>query len=163
MQKQFNVRVEGVKFDAAHFATFEGKCEPLHGHSYEVAAEVEGALTEDSWVVNFVQLKSLLRRLCKDLDHRFMLQADSRVLEIDPTESHWKVRTPSGVGYVLPRQDVISLPIDNTTAERLAEWLSGRVWQSLEEGGARLHSLALEVWEGPGQRASHRMDRLPLD
>ena len=163
MRKQFNVRVEGVQFDAAHFATFEGRCEPLHGHSYQVAAEVEGALTEDSWVVNFVQLKAMLRRLCGELDHRFMLQAESRVLEIEPTESHWKVRTPSGTGYVLPWPDVVSLPIDNSTSERLAEWMSDRLWQALEERGALLQSLALEVWEGPGQRASHRMERLLLD
>jgi 6-pyruvoyl-tetrahydropterin synthase len=32
----FSVRVEG-KFSAGHFATYGGDCEPLHGHTYEVA------------------------------------------------------------------------------------------------------------------------------
>jgi 6-pyruvoyltetrahydropterin/6-carboxytetrahydropterin synthase len=163
MKSTYDVRVEGIKFDAAHFATFGGNCEPLHGHSYEVAAQVEGSLGEDSLVVNFLSLKAVLRDLSKELDHRFMLQCKSTILEIDSTESAWKVKTPSGAGYVLPKQDVVALPIDNTTAERLAEWFSGRLWQALEAKGAtNLDSLQVEVWEGPGQRGAYRVGRLPV-
>jgi 6-pyruvoyl-tetrahydropterin synthase len=164
MKSTYQVRVEGIKFDAAHFATFGGSCEPLHGHTYEVAAEVEGALTEDSWVLNFISLKAVLRELCRELDHRFLLQLDSRALEIEDAGTAWKVRTPSGISYVLPKPDVVALPIDNSTAERLSEWFCGRVWQTLGEKVARnLRMLEVEVWEGPGQRASHRMELLPVE
>jgi 6-pyruvoyltetrahydropterin/6-carboxytetrahydropterin synthase len=164
MSETFRVRVEEIRFDAAHFATFGGGCEPLHGHSYHVNAEAEGVLTADAWVVDFTRLKSLVRDLCKQLDHRFLLQLDSRKLEIASEETAWKVRTPDGTGYVFPKQDVAALPIDNTTAERLSEWLAAQVWQALADKGARnLRSLTLEVYEGPGQCASFRMERLPLD
>ena len=64
---------------------------------------------------------------------------------------------------VLPKADVIPLPIDNTTAERLAEWFSDRVWQSLMHRRAgNVHSLTIEVNEGPDQKASFRRERLPL-
>lgn len=163
MKSTYQIRVEDIRFDAAHFATYGGKCEPLHGHSYEVAAEVEGSLNDDSLVLNFTSLKARLRELAKELDHLFMLQRDSTVLEIEEAEGAWRVRTPSGVGYVLPKRDVVALPIDNTTAERLAEWFSDRLWQSLKEKeAANLQSITVEVWEGPGQRGSHRMERLPL-
>ena len=68
----WKVRVEGsgLRFSAAHFTTFEGQCEPLHGHNYAVTVEVEGALTEDSWVVDFSRLRKMARRLCDELDHR---------------------------------------------------------------------------------------------
>ena len=160
----FQVRVEGVRFDAAHFATFRGKCEPLHGHSYEVVAEVEGALTRDAWVVDFVRLKRLLRRLSKELDHRFMLQNASKVLQIEATEGNWKVKTPAGIGYVFPRGDVVALPVDNTTAERLSQWFSERVWQELRQQNRDqgVKRVSIEVWEGPGQRAAFRSERLPL-
>lgn len=161
MSDRMRVRVEGIRFAAGHFATFAGGAERLHGHTYEVAAEVEGNLTSDSWVFDFVELKAILNDICDQLDHRFILQAESRVLEIDRTDSAWKVRAPGGTGYVLPVSDVIALPIDNSTAERLAEWIGGQLWAALKERGADNLSWAeVEVWEGPGQRASHRRETL---
>lgn len=162
MKSTYEVRVENIRFDAAHFATYGGNCEPLHGHSYEVAAEVQGGLGEDALVVNFIGLKAVLRDLSKELDHKFMLQAESRMLEIEETETAWKVRTPANTGYVLPKADVIALPIDNTTAERLAEWFSTRLIQWMEgRGASNVQTLTVEVWEGPGQRGAHRVERLP--
>jgi 6-pyruvoyltetrahydropterin/6-carboxytetrahydropterin synthase len=162
LKTTYEVRVEDIRFDAAHFATYGGNCEPLHGHSYEVAAEVQGRLGDDSLVVNFIGLKAILRDLSKELDHKFMLQTESRILEIDEAETAWKVRTPADIGYVLPKQDVVALPIDNTTAERLAEWFVGRLSQWLEgRGASNVQALTVEVWEGPGQRGSHRLERLP--
>jgi 6-pyruvoyltetrahydropterin/6-carboxytetrahydropterin synthase len=150
----FSVRVEGIRFAAAHFATQEGECEPLHGHSYEVTAEVQGGLTDDAWVVDFRLLRSLLREVCAGLDHRFILQRESPVLKIDNSGTAWEVRTPAGAGYVLPVADVAALPIDNSTAERLAEHLSAQLMRSLEERKAsNIESVAVEVWEGFGQRA----------
>ncbi len=160
--EQFQVRVEGVRFAAAHFATAGGRCEPLHGHNYGVVAQVDGTLSEDAWVIDFIELTAILRRLCKELDHRFLLQRESRVLAIDSTDAAWQVRTPAGIGYVLPKGDVVALPLDNTTSERLAEWLSGRLWQALAERGAKnVQAITVEVWEGPDQRASHRRERHP--
>ena len=162
MKTAYEARVEGIRFDAAHFATYGGNCEPLHGHSYEVAAEVQGTLGDDSLVVNFIGLKAILRDLCKDLDHKFILQAESKVLRIEATETAWKVRTPADNTYVLPRPDVVALPIDNTTAERLAEWFGARLWQWLEgRKASNVRMLSVEVWEGPGQRGAHRVERLP--
>jgi 6-pyruvoyl tetrahydropterin synthase/QueD family protein len=162
MGKLYQVRVEGIRFDAAHMETFRGKCEPLHGHSYQVAAEVEGELTKDAWVLDFVRLKRYLRELTRELDHRFVLQCDSGLLQITPLESSWKIITPQGRDYLFPREDVAALPVDNSSAERLCEWFGSRLWQSLTRRGAHnLAAVTLEVWEGPGQRASHRLERLP--
>jgi 6-pyruvoyltetrahydropterin/6-carboxytetrahydropterin synthase len=73
------------------------------------------------------------------------------------------IPTPGGIGYVLPKEHVVALPIDNSSAERLAEWFSGRLWSSLENKvTAGLESLTVEVWEGPGQRGSYQIERLPL-
>jgi 6-pyruvoyltetrahydropterin/6-carboxytetrahydropterin synthase len=156
--------VEGVRFAAAHFATFGGACEPLHGHSYEVAAEVEGALGKDAWVLDFVKLKSILREISRELDHRFLLQRDSDVIRVDASPTGWHVATPAGLSYELPEADVVALPIDNTTAERLAQWFSGRLWQALRKhNAANLISTTVEVWEGPGQRASYFEQRLPVE
>ena len=158
----FQVRVENIHFDAAHFATYGGRCEPLHGHSYQVAAEVEGDLTEDSWVVDFTRLKAILRQVCEEIDHKMLLQTQSRVLKIESSPEVWRVETPNGASYAFPSSDVADLPIDNTTAERLAEWLSGRVWEALAQRNSRIQSVNVEVWEGPGQRAAYKRLHLPV-
>jgi 6-pyruvoyltetrahydropterin/6-carboxytetrahydropterin synthase len=150
---EYGVRVERnkLKFAAAHFATFDDTCEPLHGHNYAVTIEVTGTLTDDSWVVDFSTLKTLGKALCDELDHKFMLQRDSRVLEIDEGMSNWKIRFLER-GFVFPKSDVIALPIDNTTAERLAEWFVARLKDDLAaKGASNLTSIAVAVEEAPGQ------------
>jgi len=140
-----------LRFAAAHFATFEGQCEPLHGHNYEVTVEVEGELTEDSWVIDFRLVKEIVRGICQELDHKFLLQRDSKALTIDEGMSNWKVRFLER-GWVFPKSDVLPLPIDNTTAERLAEYFAGRLRAALSERGAtNVTSITVGIEEQPGQ------------
>ncbi len=52
---------------------------------------------------------------------------------------------------MFPRQDVAFVPIANTTAELLAEYLSRRIAQRLAERGVtHLHGIEVEVEESPG-------------
>ena len=150
---QYRVRVERVrlKFSSAHMATFGGGMEPLHGHNYAVTIEVSGSLTSDAWVVDFGLLKRLGREICDDLDHKFLLQRESALLEIDEGVSNWKVRFGDR-GFVFPKSDVLALPIDNTTAERLAEYFITRLKTGLASTGASNSTeIAVGVEEAPGQ------------
>jgi 6-pyruvoyltetrahydropterin/6-carboxytetrahydropterin synthase len=149
---EYRVRVERnkLKFAAAHMATYGGELEPLHGHNYAVTIEVAGSLTDDAWVCDFSTLKSAGKALCDELDHKFLLQRDSRVLEIDE-DDNWKIRF-GGRGFVFPKSDVLALPVDNTTAERLAEWFIMRLRDDLRARGAKnLTSITVGVEEAPGQ------------
>ena len=151
MPHKVTVERNTLRFAAAHFATFEGRCEALHGHNYDVIVEVEGELTEDSWVIDFAALKSMARALCQELDHKFLLQRESKVLQIDEGKSNWKVRFQER-GWVFPKSDVLALPIDNTTAERLAEWFGGRLRDELAARGAtNVTSITVGLEEMPGQ------------
>ena len=66
----FEVRVE-ADFAAAHFLRdYHGKCENLHGHNYKVFAHVRGRkLNDGGMLLDFTQLKSALKQVCKKLDH----------------------------------------------------------------------------------------------
>ena len=140
-----------LRFSAAHFTTFGGDCEPLHGHNYDVFVEVEGELTGDSWVIDFAELKTMARRLCEELDHRFLLQRQSRVLQIEEGAGAWTVSF-RGRTWAFPKAEVAALPIDNTTAERLAEWLCGRLIEELHSAGANnVTAVTVGVEEAPGQ------------
>ena len=145
-----------LRFAAAHFATFEDSCEPLHGHNYEVMVEVEGELTDVGWVFDFGALKAMTRELCKELDHKFLLQRDSKVLKIDEGKTNWKIRYEAK-GWVFPKEDVIALPIENSTAEQLAKWFAERIRAQLEDRGAsNITSLAVGIEEMSGQAGWYR-------
>jgi 6-pyruvoyltetrahydropterin/6-carboxytetrahydropterin synthase len=57
--------------------------------------------------------------------------------------------------YVVPTSDVEVLPIDNTTAERLAELFAGEIASKLQESAANnVMSITVGVEEMPGQSGS---------
>jgi 6-pyruvoyltetrahydropterin/6-carboxytetrahydropterin synthase len=150
---EFRVRVERntLKFAAAHMATFGGEMEALHGHNYAVTIEVVGTLTADAWVIDFSTLKSLGKAICDELDHKFLLQARSPLIEIKEGATNWKLRH-SDRGFVFPKTDVLPLPLDNTTAERIAEYFVERLRDDLRRhGAANITSVTVGIEEAPGQ------------
>jgi len=138
-----------LRFAAAHFATFGGDAEPLHGHNYDLIVEVEGQLTSDAWVLDFGELKALGAGLCHELDHRFLLPRDNPALSIADLGDAWQVAFGDR-RYVMPKTDVCALPIDNSTAERLAEWFCARLAAALSTR-PNLASITVGVEEAPGQ------------
>jgi 6-pyruvoyltetrahydropterin/6-carboxytetrahydropterin synthase len=149
--RRVTVERNRLRFAAAHMATFGGALEPLHGHNYDMIVEVEGTLTEDDWVWDFGRLKQLARGIAEELDHRFLLQRNSRLLRIEELPGAWRI----GFGersYTFPASDVLALPIENSTAERLSEWVSGRLRQALiDDGAANIRRLTVGIEEMPGQ------------
>lgn len=149
------VKIEGgyLHFSSAHFITYGGKCERLHGHNYGVLVEVEGSLNEDKLVFDFTILKRLTKDICKRLDHRFLLPLRNSHLELTSSEDEWEMRF-KGKRYVFPRVDVVELPIDNSTAERLAEYICGELCQELRAyDTSNLTSITVGVEEAPTQMA----------
>ena len=159
MTRSVAVERQRLRFAAGHFATFADELEPIHGHNYDVFVEVAGGLTEESWVIDFSLLKRLTREICGQLDHKFLLQMESRSLSITDDDSHWLIQYRDEPPYRLPKRDVAALPIDNSTAERLAEYIAGRLASSLhEQDGLSLQRLRVGVEEMPGQAAWFEME-----
>jgi len=153
MEGSFRVTVERnrLRFAAAHMATFADDLEPLHGHNYDVMVEVEGELTPEAWVWDFGDLKRIVKAIADELDHKFLLQRNSRELAIVEGNDTWEVCYRER-RYCFPKRDVAALPIDNTTAERLAEWFASRLREALAERGAsNVRRLTVGIEEMPGQ------------
>jgi 6-pyruvoyltetrahydropterin/6-carboxytetrahydropterin synthase len=149
--RRVSVERNRLRFSAAHMATFLGGCEPLHGHNYDVMVDIEGELTGDAWVWDFGELKTTTKAIIDQLDHKFLLQKQSTVLEIYEGKTNWKFRFGDR-GYALPKSDVVALPIDNTTAERLAEWLATMlVAHYWEAGVTSFRKVTVGIEESPGQ------------
>jgi len=63
-----------VGFDAAHsLPEYPGECRNVHGHTYQVEVVVEGEIDpETRFVVDFADLKEILRGVVEELDHRYI-------------------------------------------------------------------------------------------
>ncbi len=70
-------------FDAAHFLKdYEGKCRNIHGHRWRVVAEIQGEkLSEErqerGMLVDFSELKKMLKGACDALDHSLIYEKGS--------------------------------------------------------------------------------------
>ena len=157
----FRIRVEKdhTVFSAGHFITYDGHlCEPLHGHNYRVAASVEGPLDENFYVLDFTRIKRQLRTIVDRLDHRMLLPTRSNRIVVeargDQVLAAYKEKRD-----VFPASDVVLLPIPNTTAEMLAQWIALQLEDALGEQARRATAIEVEVEEAFGQRAVYREER----
>ena len=64
----------------------QGKRERLHGHNYRVEVTVEGRegveVAEDGYLLDFGEVKMALKRLCAELDERFLCPAYCDALDV---------------------------------------------------------------------------------
>lgn len=161
----YRVRVtkDHLVFSAAHFITFNGNvCERLHGHNWRVAVEVAGPLDENYYVFDFIALRDALQRIVLELDHRMLLPLLHRAIRVEDREREVEV-TFEDRRWVFPREDCVLLPIENTTAERLAHWIGGRLRDHIvgTAGGGAITLLRIEVEENFGQWAICEMALSP--
>ncbi len=148
------VEKEYLKFSCAHFLIFpDGSKERLHGHNYHVTLEVDGRLSEHGLVIDFKRVKPHVRALCDHLDEHWLVPG------LHP-ELRWRARPDGhteveyrGCRYLAPSDEVIVLPINNTSAENLAAWLGRALTGELRAafGQDAVRRLRLEVSETPGQ------------
>lgn len=135
MTEQYHVRLakEAFVFSAAHFITFAGNiCERLHGHNYQVAADLYGPLDENSYVVDFIAVRDALREITGALDHHVLLPTDHAQIKVTADDRNVEVRFAER-RWSFPREDCVLLPVANTTAELLARYIGKRLLEVLEQ------------------------------
>ena len=154
MAETFAVHIDKghLKFCAAHFMLFSStEREPLHGHNYLVSIHLEtSALDRCGCVIDFHQLKEMARQILEPLDHRLLLPADSPHLSIAQNEAETEIRFGDD-RWIIPSADCILLPIANSTAELLAQYLGNQLLQAISTRQANSVSrLEIVIEETPG-------------
>ena len=162
----FRVQVskDYLVFASAHFITFRGhQCESLHGHNYRVGVAVEGTVdAECLFVLDFSVLKQITRRLVDQIDHKVLLPTLNPKLAYREEGDRLAVDYFGEPTYVFPRRDCALLPIQNSTAEMLAQYLGSQVREELMRSGyTHLTRLEFEVEENYGQSATYRESLIP--
>ncbi len=153
-QSRFHVRVtkDTLVFSAGHFITFNGDhCERIHGHNYRVAVEVSGPLDENSYVFDFLALRDQTRSLVDELDHRMLLPTRNPLISVESDGENWTARYKER-RWSFPKEECVLLPVANTTAELLADYLARRLLSGWEASGvAPPETIRVEVEECFGQ------------
>lgn len=59
-----------MEFDAAHHLPLhKGRCSQIHGHTYKVEVVLQGSVGEDGMVMDFYDLKRVVKKVIDELDH----------------------------------------------------------------------------------------------
>lgn len=155
--EQFSIRVykQYFNFACSHFMTFEnGTREPLHGHNYRVELQGNALELKSDMVFDFLDIKPIVREICNELDHHFLLPTKNKHIKLTETETQVDIETLDGSKFSMPKKDVYFIPIENTSAERIGLYLLQEVRKRvLERFQFEFSELTLEVEETPGQCA----------
>jgi 6-pyruvoyltetrahydropterin/6-carboxytetrahydropterin synthase len=145
---------EYFKFSAAHFLIFpDGTSERLHGHNYRVRVEIEARLSRHGLVLDFKEVKPIVRELVDALDEHWIVPGEHPALRCTRRDDGTSEVEYRGLRYLAPSTDVIVLPVNNTSSENLATWIA----RELRERLARrfddlvLQRLSVSVEETAGQ------------
>ena len=96
-------------WEAAHRIPWhEGKCKNIHGHSYKMIVELEGAMNERGIVMDFKDLKEIVQPYIQLIDHTTIISVWDKELREVFDSKQWK--------YYL-------LPFDST-AENLCKYFA---------------------------------------
>ena len=156
MPSNFSIQVakDYFSFASAHFLTFaDGTRELLHGHNYQVSVRLDGDLDGAGMVVNFITFKPLVKQICDALDHRTLIQKLSPQLKIRRAGPNIEI-IHKRQRFVIPRQDVLLLPLANTSTETLAQYIAGQIRKGMQRQfpGVKLYSIEVGVEEAKGQK-----------
>ena len=156
MKHRIVIAREQYKFSCAHMTVFpDGTKERLHGHNYTVAVAIAVDKVELAAMLPFTPIKAALAELCAMYKERVLLAEHNPHFEIVSDEGvDFELRL-CGQRYVLPREDVLLLPIDNISVEALAAHIAQILKTKIAALAApHVRSLEVTVEESPGQGAS---------
>jgi 6-pyruvoyltetrahydropterin/6-carboxytetrahydropterin synthase len=149
------IKKEALKFSAAHMTVFaDGTKEPLHGHNYttEVVFDIP-ALPLQKGLISFSELKKEIKTICDQWDETVLLAQNCPFFNIVKQSDEELEFVLCQKRYVLPREEVVLLPLDNITSESLAQEFCRRLATAFKPrfDAKEILGLQVKVEESPGQ------------
>ncbi len=134
-------------FSAAHMIVGHSKCGRLHGHNYKLEVIVghpkhnyqsDVQLDKMGFVIDFSILKDAVKDLLRAVDHRYMVSNANREDNCPYTRAAVKYRP----------DDIVNLPIPQTSAEYLAGYFKEKIQARLQEiDYGHIAVMEVVVWE----------------
>jgi 6-pyruvoyltetrahydropterin/6-carboxytetrahydropterin synthase len=131
MRLEIDGRYSNIKFSACHFIAGHARCGKLHGHLYVIQVILHGEKGEDGMIMDFIELKRVLRMIADEFDHRVLLPGRSErvILEHHDDEVEAKIDNKR---YIFPMEDVLILDIKESSAEEIAEVMVKRIVEEID-------------------------------
>jgi 6-pyruvoyltetrahydropterin/6-carboxytetrahydropterin synthase len=156
---------QNFKFSSAHFLIFDEKsAERLHGHNYQVAVDLKVPASFESelgYFVDFNVFKKHIKARLDLWDEHILLpaqQAEMRfVKEGKGLHVHFRERH-----YLFPENEVILLPITNTSVEQLSSILAADFLEAFRSYGVRQVRVRVEETRGQGASTIAALDGGPV-
>lgn len=111
-----------LRFSAGHFTIFSStEREPLHGHNYSIEAQLTAGMGAPGITFDYQIFEERVVALCRHLHLHCLIPVDSPFLNIEEQANHYLIAFNKET-MLLPKTDVILLPLENISVEALSEW-----------------------------------------
>lgn len=149
-------------FNSAHFITYGNVCENLHGHNFHTRVIAHGEDSGEGYVLDFVALTRLARKICQELSDHVILPGTSPVVRL--TEEDGLVKVESfGKRFWIEKESCVILQIPNATAELIARHIGERLTEALHRenlaGGVHLLEVGVEEADRQWGFSRHRFQQ----
>ncbi len=150
---------QNFKFSAAHFLIFnKTSAEKLHGHNYQVRVDIQASQKsqdhQDGYFVDFNIFKKIIKQTVDAWDEHVLLPQLQEEMSFTEKGGSLEVRFRDRF-YVFPKEEVILLPLTNTSVEQLSSLLAKKFLQEFKVYGVEFVTVYVE--ETQGQSASTSM------
>lgn len=153
--KILTLKKENLKFSSAHFLIYdEFRAERLHGHNYKVSLAIKipwDSFSKIGYSVDFSILKKIVKAQLDLWDEYILLPANNKEMKITIQGNSLDLRFRDR-HYVFPAEEVVLLPIVNTSVELLSEVICNELWSKFKDLG--IIALKIQVEETSGQSAT---------
>lgn len=150
---------QNFKFSSAHFLIFdETSAERLHGHNYQVRVEIgipENAdLQTTGFFVDFNVFKKYIKSALDRWDEMVILPAQQKDMKFLEKGAVLEV-TFRDRFYAFPKNEVVLLPVTNTSVEQLSRLLAEDFMREFRS--QKISSVSVYVEETAGQGATTKV------
>lgn len=150
---------QNFKFSSAHFLIFDEKsAERLHGHNYQVRVEIgipnQDIMKSSGFFVDFNVFKKYIKSALDRWDEMVILPKNHPDMKFNTRNTNLEV-TFRDRFYVFPTNEVVLLPVTNTSVEQLSRLLAEDFMREFKTHQVSFVSVYVE--ETPGQGATTKV------
>lgn len=124
-------------------------CCVIHGHSSRLSVELFGNPSEDGMIIDFGEVKRIIRSVISEYDHKFMI--GSKYVEIINGRAHISFTGPKGsIEIDVPEEHVVVLE-GEATSENIVSSIGRRLIERLP---AEVSAIKAYFFEGTSKGAA---------
>lgn len=158
---EMRIRKDALKFASSHMTVFsDGTKEALHGHHYQPTVTIQFQDASFKKMIPFSEIKTGMKKIAALWDEKVLLASENPHFKITKQSKESIEFTLCKKKYLLPKEEVVLLKVDNITCEALAESYYEFLEMELDLFSIKnITSVSVFVEESPGQGAAFTVSR----